>query len=197
MLVVLLIGLTVFTVITGLQWYVWRRMVRDTTVKGTVARRLGSAVFVVSPLLMLGALASGRLGAPFWLQQTLAWPGYFWVALMLYLMLALLVGEGVRPLLRRFLDRRDAGRASGRGPRTAQGAGTGRGPDLGSLNPGTSVLALPVLALPVPKVTRPEVLVLGAPGRRPWWGPLWGFLLGLSPLGRMRVWARIRVPRVR
>lgn len=136
MLVVLLIGLTVFTVITGLQWYVWRRMVRDTTVKGTVARRLGSAVFVAGPLLMLGALASGRLGAPFWLQQTLAWPGYFWVALMLYLMLALLVGEGVRPLLRRFLDRRDAGRASGRGPRTAQGAGTGRGAGSGVVEPG-------------------------------------------------------------
>lgn len=80
--------------------------------------------------------------------------------------------------------------------------GRAGGPDLGSLNPGAWVLALPVLALSVlavsvPKVTRPEVLVLGAPGRRPWWGPLWGFLLGLSPLGRMRVWARIRVPRVR
>lgn len=135
MLVVLLIGLTVFTVITGLQWYVWRRMVRDTTVKGTVARRLGSAVFVAGPLLMLGALTSGRLGAPFWLQQTLAWPGYFWVALMLYLMLALLVGEVVRPLLRRFLDRRDAGRAAGRGPETAQGAQTGRAAGSGVVEP--------------------------------------------------------------
>ncbi|MFP3988386.1 metallophosphoesterase, partial [Streptomyces sp. E11-3] len=100
-----LAGLAVFA---ALHWYVWRRLVRDTTAPRGVGRRAGTAVFVAGPLLMVGALVSGRAGLPFRLQQVLAWPGYMWLALSLYVLLALLMGEAVRPLLRRFLERRAA-----------------------------------------------------------------------------------------
>ncbi|TRO62768.1 metallophosphoesterase [Streptomyces sp. IB201691-2A2] len=96
----------VLAVFGGLHWYVWRRMVRDTTARPGVARRVGTALVVGGPFLMFAAIASERAGAPFWLQQVLAWPGFLWMAFSLYLLLALLVGEVVRPLLRRVLERR-------------------------------------------------------------------------------------------
>lgn len=96
----------VLAVFGGLHWYVWRRMVRDTTARPGVARRVGTALAVGGPFLMFAAIASERGGAPFWLQQVLAWPGFLWMAFSLYLLLGLLVGEVVRPLLRRVLERR-------------------------------------------------------------------------------------------
>ncbi|MEU0660101.1 metallophosphoesterase [Streptomyces lavendulocolor] len=94
-------------------WYVWRRLVRDVTVPGGPARRLGTVALIVLPLLSLGALTAGRAGVPFPLQQALAWPGFLWLALLLYVVLALVVGEAVRPLLLRALDRRAAATAPG------------------------------------------------------------------------------------
>ncbi|MFF5895115.1 metallophosphoesterase [Streptomyces argenteolus] len=94
--------------------YVWRRLIGDTTRPGSAARRAGTVAAFVLPLLSLGALTSSRAGVPFWLQQVLAWPGYLWLAALLYLTLALLAGEAVRPLLRRVLARRD--RAAGAEP---------------------------------------------------------------------------------
>ncbi|MCX4905971.1 metallophosphoesterase [Streptomyces sp. NBC_00878] len=102
-IVFLVLALAVFG---GLHWYVWRRMVRDTTAGPGAARRVGTVVIVVGPVLMFAGVAAERAGAPFWLQQVLAWPGFLWMAFSLYLLLALLVGEVVRPLLRRVLERR-------------------------------------------------------------------------------------------
>ncbi|MEV0323307.1 metallophosphoesterase [Streptomyces sp. NPDC050658] len=96
-----LAGLAVLAAFGGLQWYAWRRLVRDTTARPGFARRAGAVVFVAGPLLMFGAVASERVGAPFWLQQVLAWPGFMWMALSIYLVLALLAGELVRPFLLR------------------------------------------------------------------------------------------------
>lgn len=118
--VFVLVGVAALAVLGGFHWYAWRRLVRDTTAGPGTARRVGSAVFVAGPLLMLGAVVSERAGAPFWLQRTLGWPGFLWMALALYLLLALLVGELVRPLLRRALDRRTATRRA-----TGTEAGTG------------------------------------------------------------------------
>ncbi|MGY1498093.1 metallophosphoesterase [Streptomyces sp. QTS52] len=92
--------------LVGLHWYVWRRLVRDTTAGPGLARRVGTVVFVALPVMMVAALAAERGGAPFWLQRTLAWPGFLWLALFIYLGLALIAGELVRSLLRRFLERR-------------------------------------------------------------------------------------------
>ncbi|MET8802008.1 metallophosphoesterase [Streptomyces sp. NPDC004546] len=100
-IVLALVAVAVLAVVAGLHWYVWRRLVRDTTRGPGPARRAGTAVFVAGPVLMVAALVTERSGAPFRLQRTLAWPGFLWMALALYLLLAVLVGEAVRPLLRR------------------------------------------------------------------------------------------------
>ncbi|MEU3187039.1 metallophosphoesterase [Streptomyces sp. NPDC006923] len=93
-------------------WYVWRRLVRDTTKPGGLGRRAGTAAIVVLPLLAVGAVTSSRAHTPFRVQQVLAWPGFLWLAVLLYLVLALAVGEAVRPLLRRWAEPREAARDS-------------------------------------------------------------------------------------
>ncbi|WP_052863783.1 metallophosphoesterase [Streptomyces niger] len=95
MIFVLVIA-AIFALLGAVHWYLWRRLVRDTTTPGSVARRTGTTFAVVLPLLILGAFVAPRAGAPFPLQQAIAWPGYLWLALVLYLTLALLVGEVVR-----------------------------------------------------------------------------------------------------
>ncbi|MGW7382084.1 metallophosphoesterase [Streptomyces sp. NPDC054794] len=101
-----LVALAVLAVVAALYRYVWRRLVRDTTAAPGRARRTGTAVFVTGPALMIAALVAERSGAPFWLQRALAWPGFLWMALSVYLLPAVLAGEVVRPLLRRLLERR-------------------------------------------------------------------------------------------
>ncbi|KAA6201588.1 metallophosphoesterase [Streptomyces parvus] len=106
-----LVALVVLALLGAVHRYVWRRFVGDTTAPGSRLRRAGTVAAFVLPLLSVGAMTSGRVGAPFWLQQVLAWPGFLWLACLLYLTLALLVGEVVRPVLLRILARRDAVRA--------------------------------------------------------------------------------------
>ncbi|WP_406324407.1 metallophosphoesterase [Streptomyces sp. NBC_01637] len=114
-MVFVLAAVAVLALLVGVHRYVWRRFVGDTTVPGSALRRAGTVAVWLLPLLSIGALVSGRAGAPFRLQQTLAWPGFLWLAALLYLTLALLVGEAVRPVLRWVLARRAAdGSAAGR-----------------------------------------------------------------------------------
>ncbi|MFF1678232.1 metallophosphoesterase [Streptomyces sp. NPDC058256] len=128
--VFVIILVAVVAAIVALHWYEWRRLVRDTTRGPGLARRAGAVVFVAGPVLMVTALVAERGGAPFWLQQTLAWPGFLWLALFIYLGLALFVGEVVRPLLRRFLERRGAAEsgvsASSASPAVVVGSGPHR-----------------------------------------------------------------------
>ncbi|WP_200301985.1 metallophosphoesterase [Streptomyces adelaidensis] len=105
-LVFVLAALLVLSAFGALHWYAWRRLVRDTTRGPGLARRVGAGVFIAGPVLVFVGFAAERGGAPFWLQQTLTWPGFMWLALSLYLLLALLAGELVRPLLRRLVARR-------------------------------------------------------------------------------------------
>ncbi|MBT2490001.1 metallophosphoesterase [Streptomyces sp. ISL-96] len=143
--VFVLIALSVVALLAGAHWYVWRRLVRDTTAPGGVARRAGTVAAMLLPLLAVGALVSGRAGAPFWVQQVVAWPGYMWLAVLLYLVMALLIGEAVRPLLRWALRRRSRGGAAGAGDgispaeplapapaRGSAGAGAGAASPLGA-----------------------------------------------------------------
>ncbi|GGY27499.1 membrane protein [Streptomyces omiyaensis] len=116
MIAFLLILPVVLALLGAVHWYVWRRLVRDVTVPGGLARRVGTVLLIVLPLLSLAALASGRAGAPFLFQQVVAWPGFLWLALLLYVVLALLVGEAVRPLLGRVLARRAAAAAPAPAP---------------------------------------------------------------------------------
>lgn len=138
-----LAAIVVLALLVAVHRYVWRRFVGDTTAAGSLPRRAGTVAAYVLPLLSVGALVSGRAGAPFWLQRVLAWPGYLWLAALLYLTLALLVGEAVRPLLRRLLARRDAtsgsGSEAGAGP--VREAETARAPEAGSAGaaPGSAI----------------------------------------------------------
>ncbi|MFB7781579.1 metallophosphoesterase [Streptomyces vinaceus] len=96
------IGLTVLALLVLVHRWLWVRLVRDTTRPGAAARRIGTALAFALPLLSVAALTAGRAGAPFWLQQSVAWPGYMWLAVLLYLSLAMAVAEPVRAsLLRR------------------------------------------------------------------------------------------------
>lgn len=124
-----LVAVVVLALLVAVHRYVWRRFVGDTTAAGSPLRRAGTVAAYVLPLLSVGALVSGNIGAPFWLQRVLAWPGYLWLAALLYLTLALLVGEAVRPLLRRLLARRATATATTAGTATATAttAGTGAG----------------------------------------------------------------------
>ncbi|MEU2245414.1 metallophosphoesterase [Streptomyces sp. NPDC019224] len=103
-----LAAVAVLALLVAVHRYVWRRLVGDTTAPGSPWRRAGTVAAYALPLLSLGALVSGRTGVPFRFQQVLAWPGFLWLAALLYLTLALLVGEAVRPPLRRWLARRAA-----------------------------------------------------------------------------------------
>ncbi|WP_030806506.1 metallophosphoesterase [Streptomyces sp. NRRL F-2799] len=91
-----LVAAAVLALVAGLHWYVWRRLVRDTTRPRGAGRRAGTVLFVAAPVLMIAALVAERSGAPFWLQRTLAWPGFLWMALALYLLLATVATEPVR-----------------------------------------------------------------------------------------------------
>lgn len=104
--VFVLAALLVLAAFVALHWWAWRRLVRDTTSGPGAARRTGTVVLVAYPVLMFGALIAEQAHAPFWLQRTLGWPGFLWMALCLYLLLALIVGEAVRPLVRRLVARR-------------------------------------------------------------------------------------------
>ncbi|WP_231155994.1 metallophosphoesterase [Streptomyces sp. CNZ748] len=107
-IVFVLVALLVVAVLVTGNWYVWRRLFRDTTAGPGAVRRVGAAVIAGGWLLFIGGMVASRTDAPFALQRVLAWPGYLWLALSLYLLLALLVGELVRPVLRRVLERRAA-----------------------------------------------------------------------------------------
>ncbi|MFJ6070173.1 metallophosphoesterase [Streptomyces sp. NPDC093065] len=117
--VFVLVALLMVGVLVTANWYVWRRLFHDTTSAPGPVRRIGAAVIAGGWLLAVGALVAERAGAPFWLQRVLAWPGFLWLALSIYLLLAVLAGEVVRPLLRRFLERRAAVRRTEGGESSA------------------------------------------------------------------------------
>lgn len=101
-----LVALLVLSVLVAGNWWMWRRLFRDTTRGPGFVRRAGVVVIAGGWALTVGALVAERTGAPFPLQQVLAWPGFLWLALSIYLLLGVLAGELVRPLLRRWLERR-------------------------------------------------------------------------------------------
>ncbi|MFI1034271.1 metallophosphoesterase [Streptomyces sp. NPDC020951] len=151
----IVVGLAVLAAFGALHWYAWRRLVRDTTRQGSVLRRSGSVVFVAGPLIAVGALMISRAEVPFRLVQILAWPGYLWLAFSLYLLLALLVGEAVRPLLLRWFARRDT---------TAEvGARSQQTPQLAAVAPGPPAVTEHPLA---PESGPPPASAPASPSRR-------------------------------
>ncbi|RLL70594.1 metallophosphoesterase [Streptomyces sp. Z26] len=107
-LVGLLVAVVLIALLAVVHRYLWRRLVRDVSAPGGWWRRVGTVLAYVLPVLSLGAFVTRQAGTPFVVQQALAWPGYLWMALLLYLLLALWAGELVRLALRRVEARRDA-----------------------------------------------------------------------------------------
>ncbi|MFC6089064.1 metallophosphoesterase [Saccharothrix lopnurensis] len=83
-------------VLGAAHYYLWKRVVRDTTLPGR-ARRIGTVVLVVLYVLMMAALSVTRLGTSF--DAVIGWPGYLWLAGAYYLVLLLAVLEVPRLLL--------------------------------------------------------------------------------------------------
>ncbi|GAA3973481.1 metallophosphoesterase [Streptomyces plumbiresistens] len=127
---VILFVLLVLAVLVTANWYLWRRLFRDTTQAPGLVRRAGAVLIAGGWVLTVTALVAERTGAPFWLQRVLAWPGFLWMALSIYLLLAVVAGEVVRPLLRRFLERRAGAETAVRQPEPEPvPAGTAPTPD--------------------------------------------------------------------
>ncbi|MGV9970997.1 metallophosphoesterase [Nocardia beijingensis] len=145
--VLVLVGVVVLTVV-GAHWYVWRRLVRDTTTAASRARRVGTAIVLTGPLLLLGTTVAELASAPFTLIRIIAWPGYLWGALFVYLLLALAVGEPIRALALRWFDggrmarepespaevafTSESSAGIGSAPQPAASAGSGQAPSTGT-----------------------------------------------------------------
>ncbi|WKV72253.1 metallophosphoesterase [Streptomyces sp. PCS3-D2] len=144
-LVVALVALAVCALLAAVHRWLWVRLVRDTTAPGGLPRRIGTTLAIALPLLSVAALTAGRAGAPFWLQQTVSWPGYLWLAVLLYLTLTMLVAEPIRALLlRRLAHRAPSGAVAG--PPAAQSAARAGTATVPSSDAGAETKAGAVLA---------------------------------------------------
>ena len=82
--------------ISGIHYYLWRRLIHATTRPGRV-RRLLTWIAVALSVLVILTLAGGRL-LPWGAYRPLAWPGYVWLAVIFYLLVFLLILEIPRAL---------------------------------------------------------------------------------------------------
>lgn len=95
-----------FAVLGGIQYYLWRRLVRNTT-RSRRARRIGTAVlWAFSALLVLAFIGSRAFPHP--LAVGLSWPGFLGLALVFYLLVTLAVLEIPALIARMVLRRRPA-----------------------------------------------------------------------------------------
>jgi predicted MPP superfamily phosphohydrolase len=88
----------VFGVLFGIHFYLWKRLVKDTTTTRRT-RLIGTLALVAMVLLVVAGLTFGRLARPD-AARWIAWPGYLWLATMFYLLVTLLVLEIPRLALR-------------------------------------------------------------------------------------------------
>jgi predicted MPP superfamily phosphohydrolase len=107
-----IVFVAVVLVLIGLaHFWMWKRLIRDTA-RSKAVRRTGAAVFAVLGLLVPATFAGVQSNQARWI----AWPGYLWIGLMFYLLLALAVMELVRLAVR--LSRRGTARRTRSGPAT-------------------------------------------------------------------------------
>ncbi|OLF17381.1 metallophosphoesterase [Actinophytocola xanthii] len=97
-------GVILSTLVGLMHLYLWKRLVKDTTAKGT-ARRVGTVAFAFLALLVFVTLILGRSVPPS-TARWFAWPGYIWFGMVIYLFLTTLVLEIPRLLLRGWVRRR-------------------------------------------------------------------------------------------
>ncbi|MEU8776699.1 metallophosphoesterase [Streptomyces sp. NPDC048606] len=157
--------LAVLALLVSVHRWLWIRLVRDTTRPGGPARRAGTVLAFALPLFAVAALTAGRAGAPFWLERLVAWPGYMWLAVLLYLTLAMLVAEPVRYVLLRRLAPAPTEADSGARQAAGTGTDTGTSADTGAgIDTGTAAAQAPVVtAPPAAAQAAPAPPVPGAP----------------------------------
>ncbi|WP_245812349.1 metallophosphoesterase [Actinophytocola xinjiangensis] len=81
-----------------LNWYLWKRLVKDVTAPGT-ARRVATVAQVVLAVLVFATLILGRAVPPE-VARWFSWPGYIWFAVLVYLFLTTVLLELPRLALR-------------------------------------------------------------------------------------------------
>ncbi|MFC4057235.1 metallophosphoesterase [Planomonospora corallina] len=104
----------VFGVVVAVHYYLWHRLVRATTLPGRT-RRVLTWLLVAAGVLVPLAMTGSRSG---W-GHFLAWPGFFWLAVMFYLLIFLVVLEVPRALallVLRSRERRSSEEALARRP---------------------------------------------------------------------------------
>ncbi|MGH3519764.1 MAG: metallophosphoesterase, partial [Haloechinothrix sp.] len=106
---VIVFVIAVLILLPLLHIYLWQRLIRDTMPPGRT-RRICTGVFIALVVVMLAALTMGTRVDPD-IARWFAWPGYLWLAMFFYLLLALLALELPRLALR--------GWARARPPRTS------------------------------------------------------------------------------
>ncbi|MCX4474854.1 metallophosphoesterase [Streptomyces cellulosae] len=107
-------ALLTFALYTGasalVHWYLWRRLIQDTAL-GARTARYGARVLAVLAVLPPLAMATTR-DLPQHIGRWIAWPGYVWLALMMYVTITVLLAEPLRLLVaRRGTSRRISGGA--------------------------------------------------------------------------------------
>jgi predicted MPP superfamily phosphohydrolase len=83
------------TIIAGLHYYFWVRLVRDTQLSG-LARTLATGSIAGLACLIVATVSIGRMVPR--LGRVLAWPGFIWMGAMLFLLVALLGADILRLL---------------------------------------------------------------------------------------------------
>ncbi|HWM06895.1 MAG TPA: metallophosphoesterase [Actinophytocola sp.] len=97
-------GVIVSVLFALIHWYVWKRLVKDTTRPGGL-RRAGGIALILLALLVFATLTLSRTLSPA-ATDWFSWPGYVWFAMVLYLFLVLAVLELPRLALRGWVRRR-------------------------------------------------------------------------------------------
>jgi uncharacterized protein len=97
-------GVLLSVLIGLMHFYLWKRLVKDTTRPGRVRRVLGITLIALT-VLMVATLILPRVIGPT-ASSWFAWPGYIWFGLVIYLFLTLVVLELPRLALRGWVRRK-------------------------------------------------------------------------------------------
>jgi uncharacterized protein len=100
----MIFGVILSTLIGLMHWYLWKRLIKDTTRSGVVRRVLTGVLIALTVLVVATLVLTRQLGP----EQSawFAWPGYIWFALVIYLFLTLAVLELPRLALRGWVRRK-------------------------------------------------------------------------------------------
>ncbi|MEU6412872.1 metallophosphoesterase [Microbispora sp. NPDC046933] len=94
------------TAVVVVHLYLWRRLVRASTIRGSRPRRVLTWVLLAPAVVMVVAFLGGRLGIGMDVERVVAWPGYLWLAVMFYLFVFGLVMEVPRAVATFVVSRR-------------------------------------------------------------------------------------------